>query len=67
MPDFSENEKTKAKIVTANLYWYTENNTDLIAFSPTNATNNGVVNVSVLANKSSAKRMGVKTVLRKCF
>lgn len=62
LPEFSASEETKAITVTANLYWYTENNTDWITLTPTNGITSGTINVSVLANVSNAKRTGVITV-----
>ncbi|GAA4234442.1 hypothetical protein GCM10022291_13840 [Postechiella marina] len=62
LPEFSASEETKAITVIANLYWYTENNTDWITLTPTNGITSGTINVSVLANVSNAKRTGVITV-----
>ncbi|MEP3838717.1 MAG: polysaccharide lyase family 7 protein [Algibacter sp.] len=61
--EFTANEETKSLTVTANSYWYTENNNDWITLTPTNGTNNGVVNISVSANLTEAKRTGIIGVL----
>lgn len=61
--EFSANEETKLLTVTANLYWYTENNNDWITLTPKNGTNNGTINISVSANLTEAKRTGIISVL----
>ncbi len=61
--EFSANGETKLLTLTANLYWYTENNNDWITLTPTNGTNNGTINISVSANPTEAKRTGIISVL----
>ncbi|WP_406682721.1 polysaccharide lyase family 7 protein [Seonamhaeicola sp. MEBiC1930] len=61
--EFSAIEETKTITVTANLYWYTANNTDWITLSPTSGTNNGTINVTASTNTSNTIRTGVITVI----
>ena len=60
--EFSSNEETQSIIVTANLYWYTSNNTNWITITPTNGTNDGQINISVSANTTFNQRTGNITV-----
>ncbi|XMO87543.1 polysaccharide lyase family 7 protein [Algibacter sp. AS12] len=61
--EFTANQESKSITVTANSYWYTQNNNDWITLTPTNGTNNGTINVSVSANLAEAKRSGVISVI----
>ncbi|KAA5826346.1 hypothetical protein FPF71_05885 [Algibacter amylolyticus] len=61
--EFTANQESKSITVTANSYWYTQNNNDWITLTPTNGTNNGTINVSVSANLTEAKRSGVISVI----
>ncbi|GGD14417.1 polysaccharide lyase family 7 protein [Hyunsoonleella pacifica] len=61
--DFSANQETKSLAVTANLYWYTENNNDWIILTPTNGTNNGTINIAVSSNPTEVKRTGIISVI----
>lgn len=61
--EFSANQETISLTVTANLYWYTENNNDWITLTPTNGTNNRTINITVSANPMEAKRTGIISVI----
>lgn len=61
--EFSANQETKSLAVTANLYWYTENNNDWITLTPTNGTNNGTINIAVSRNPTEVKRTGIISVI----
>ncbi|WP_298341940.1 polysaccharide lyase family 7 protein [uncultured Algibacter sp.] len=61
--EFSANQETQSLAVTANLYWYTENNNDWITLTPTNGTNNGTINIAVSSNTTEVKRTGIISVI----
>lgn len=61
--EFSANQETQSLAVTANLYWYTENNNDWITLTPTNGTNNGTINIAVSSNPTEVKRTGIISVI----
>lgn len=61
--EFSANQETKSLAITANLYWYTENNNDWITLTPTNGTNNGTINIAVSRNPTEVKRTGIISVI----
>lgn len=61
--EFSANQETQSLAVTANLYWYTENNNDWISLTPTNGTNNGTINIAVSSNPTEVKRTGIISVI----
>jgi len=61
--EFSADGGTQSLAITANLYWYTEDDNDWITLSPTNGINNGTVSVSVSANPTEVKRSGIIRVL----
>lgn len=61
--EFSANQETQSLAVTANLYWYTENNNDWISLTPTNGTNNGTINIAVSRNPTEVKRTGIISVI----
>ncbi|GAL66148.1 polysaccharide lyase family 7 protein [Jejuia pallidilutea] len=61
--EFSASEEKKPLSVTANSYWYTENNNEWITLTPTNGTNNGTINITVSSNPTEAARIGTISVL----
>lgn len=59
---FSANEETQIVTVTSNLSWTASANTDWISVSPSSGTNNGSINIFVLANPATSSRTGMVTI-----
>ena len=60
--EFSANGETASVTITSNLDWTATDNTNWITITPSSGANNGLINVSVVANSTDNKRTGILTV-----
>ena len=60
--EFSANQETQVVMITSNAYWWATGSTNWITITPTYGTNNGSIDITVMANLTYNNRIGVVTV-----